>query len=84
MGIELILAAALLIAMLFLATVDMAFSHISDVGLRRISSDDELADKKRSVSFLREILDNRPRESSCFYCRPFARSTPSCPSLSIP
>jgi putative hemolysin len=61
MGIELILAAALLIAMLFLATVDMAFSHISDVGLRRISSDDELADKKRSVSFLREILDNRPR-----------------------
>ncbi len=61
MDIELILAAVLLVAMLFLATVDMAFSHISDVGLRRISSDEEFAQKKRAISFLREILDNRPR-----------------------
>ncbi len=61
MQLEIIAASLLLLLMTFLATVDMAFSHISDVGLRRISSDEELADKKRSVSFLREILDNRPR-----------------------
>ena len=47
--------------MAFLATVDMAFSHLSDVGLRRMSSDEESADKKNSVKFLREILENRPR-----------------------
>ncbi len=61
MQLEIIASLLLLLLMTFLATVDMAFSHISDVGLRRISSDEELADKKRSVSFLREILDNRPR-----------------------
>ncbi|MBP9663207.1 MAG: HlyC/CorC family transporter [Pyrinomonadaceae bacterium] len=61
MQLEIIAGLLLLVLMTFLATVDMAFSHISDVGLRRISSDEELADKKRAVSFLREILDNRPR-----------------------
>src|SRR4029077_6966713 len=60
---ELAIAAAvvILIALVFLATVDTAFSHISDVGLRRISSDDESGEKKNSVKFLREILENRPR-----------------------
>ncbi|MBK9215506.1 MAG: HlyC/CorC family transporter [Chloracidobacterium sp.] len=61
MQLEIIAGLLLLLLMIFLATVDMAFSHISDVGLRRISSDEEFAGKKRSVSFLREILDNRPR-----------------------
>jgi|CXWL01.1.fsa_nt_gi CBS domain containing-hemolysin-like protein len=61
MEIEIIVAAGLLLILGFLAAVDAAFSHISDVGLRRISSDDESGEKKNSVKFLREILDNRPR-----------------------
>lgn len=61
MEIEIIVAVGLLLLLGFLAAVDAAFSHISDVGLRRISSDDEFSDKKNSVRFLREILDNRPR-----------------------
>lgn len=61
MELVIAIAVAILFLMAFLATVDMAFSHLSDVGLRRISSDDESVDKKRSVKFLREILDNRPR-----------------------
>jgi putative hemolysin len=60
MELEIIVAAIVLIAMVFLATVDMAFSHLSDVGLRRISSDEEFAEK-RSVAFLRDILENRQR-----------------------
>ncbi len=53
MEIEIIVAVALLLNLGFLATVDAAFSHISDVGLRRISSDEESAEKKNSVKFLR-------------------------------
>jgi len=61
--VELVITIAIVILFLmaFLATVDMAFSHLSDVGLRRMSSDEESADKKNSVKFLREILENRPR-----------------------
>lgn len=61
MQIEIIIAVMLLLVLGFLAAIDAAFSHISDVGLRRISSDDETLDKKNSVRFLREILENRPR-----------------------
>src|SRR5882672_11338369 len=61
MEIEIILAVAILLALVFLATVDAAFSHLSDVGLRRISTDEEFGDKKISTRFLREILENRPR-----------------------
>jgi len=61
MEIEIAIAVIILIALVFLATVDTAFSHLSDVGLRRISSDEESSEKKNSVKFLREILDNRPR-----------------------
>lgn len=60
MEFEIVLAVIILLVMTFLATVDMAFSHLSDVGLRRISSDDDFTDKN-SVKFLREILENRPR-----------------------
>ena len=56
-----IIAAAMLLALVFLAAVDSAFSHLSDVGLRRISSDEESVDRKNSVRFLREILENRLR-----------------------
>lgn len=61
MQIELIVAVIILIALVFLATVDMAFSHLSDVTLRRISGDEEIADKKTSANFLREIVENRAR-----------------------
>lgn len=61
MEIEIIVAVGLLLFLGFLAAIDVAFSHISDVGLRRISSDDELGETTNSVKFLREILENRPR-----------------------
>lgn len=61
MQIEIIIAIIILIALSFLATVDMAFSRLSDVGLRRILSDEESIEKKNAGEFLREILENRPR-----------------------
>ena len=61
MQTEIIIAVIILIALVFLATVDMAFSHLSDVTLRRISSDEEIAEKKNSAQFLREIVENRLR-----------------------
>lgn len=61
MEIEIIIAVIILIALVFLATVDLAFSHLSDVALRRISSDEEIAEKKSSAQFLREIVENRLR-----------------------
>lgn len=61
MEAELVIAAVLLVLMLFLATVDAAFSYISDVGLRRISSDEDSDENRSSIEFLREILDNRQR-----------------------
>ncbi len=61
MEAEIAIAIIILVALVFLATVDTAFFHLSDVGLRRMSSDEESPDKKNSVKFLREILENRPR-----------------------
>ena len=61
MELEIIIAVVILLALVFLATVDTAFSHLSDVGLRRISTDEEFGDKKNSTRFLREVLENRPR-----------------------
>ncbi len=61
MEIEIIIAASLLIALVFLATVDMAFSHLSDLGLRRLATETEETLKPRSTQFLREVLENRPR-----------------------
>lgn len=60
MEIEIAIAASLLIAMTFLATVDMAFSYLSDIGLRRLVTDSEET-KPESARFLRDILDHRPR-----------------------
>jgi putative hemolysin len=60
MEIEIAIAAVILIAMVFLATVDMAFSYLSDIGLRRLATESE-ENKPQSTQFLREILDNRPR-----------------------
>ena len=61
MQLEIAFAIFLLLILLFLATVDMAFSQLSDVGLRRLSSDYEGSTKVKSVAFLQGILENRPR-----------------------
>ena len=61
MEIEIALAVVILLAMVFLATVDLAFSHISDVGLRRLASESEDSQNKHTAQFLREILEFRPR-----------------------
>ena len=61
MEIEIAIAACVLIALVFLATVDLAFLQLSDVGLRRLATDSEDTGKPQSTVFLREILENRPR-----------------------
>ena len=61
MYIEIAIAVLILFVLTFLATVDMAFSQMSDVGLRRLSSDFEDSPKVKSVALLQEILENRPR-----------------------
>jgi putative hemolysin len=60
MEIEIISALLILLALIFLATVDMSFSHLSDVSLRRLTSDSE-ENVRVNTPFLREILDDRPR-----------------------
>ncbi len=61
MEIEIAIATGILIVLVFLATVDMAFSRLSDVGLRRLASERDETGIPQATSFLREILDNRPR-----------------------
>jgi putative hemolysin len=61
MEIEILLAVVILIAMILLATVDSAFSHLSDVGLRRLASEYEDSQNAKTAIFLREILEYRPR-----------------------
>ncbi|MEQ1604767.1 MAG: hemolysin family protein [Pyrinomonadaceae bacterium] len=60
MEIEIVIAVIILLALVLLATVDMAFSRLSDVSLRRLASDVEERDN-RSSEMLREMLENRPR-----------------------
>jgi putative hemolysin len=61
MEIEIAIAVLILFVLVFLATVDMAFGHLSDVGLRRLTSEVEEDSGSRSGQFLRQILQNRPR-----------------------
>ncbi len=61
MEIEIVFAVLILIVLVFLATVDIAFSHLSDLGLRRLASETDEADRTASARLLREILENRPR-----------------------
>lgn len=61
MEIEIAAALLILVALVFFATVDAAFSHISDVSLRRLSTEVEMGQKSGTAGFLREILENRPR-----------------------
>jgi putative hemolysin len=60
MEIEIVIAVLILFALTFLATIDMAFSQLSDVTLRRLTSDTE-EDARVNTTFMREILTDRPR-----------------------
>ncbi|MGI8849759.1 MAG: hemolysin family protein [Pyrinomonadaceae bacterium] len=61
MEIELVIAILILFVLTFLATIDMAFSQLSDISLRKLSSDPEGSAKLKSIALLQEILENRPR-----------------------
>ena len=63
MQIELILTLLLLVGLCLLATVDMAFSQLSDVGIRRLIGVVQEREKHRSSEFLKQVLENRPRFS---------------------
>ncbi len=56
-----VIAVLILVLLIFLATLDMAFSQLSDISLRRLSGEAEENSQARSFVFLREILENRPR-----------------------
>ncbi|MGQ0542635.1 MAG: hemolysin family protein [Blastocatellia bacterium] len=61
MEIEIVVGVVILIALVILATVDLAFSQLSDLSLRRLSSESDDTLNTRSTTLLREILENRPR-----------------------
>src|SRR2546421_1569275 len=60
MQIEIAITCLLLVALTFLALIDMAFGELSDVGLRRMIADAE-DEPNAATTFLSEILDNRSR-----------------------
>jgi CBS domain containing-hemolysin-like protein len=61
MELEIGLTLLLLILLSVLATVDMAFGQLSDVGLRRLIGENGEKPTSRSREFLRQVLENRPR-----------------------
>jgi len=61
MELEIGLALVLLIVLSVLATVDMAFAQLSDVGLRRLIGENGEKPELRSRPFLQQALENRPR-----------------------
>src|SRR5919112_5823795 len=60
MGIEIGITCLLLIGLTFLATVDMAFGQLSDVGLRLLITEAEER-PSAAAAFLKEIQEDRPR-----------------------
>ena len=63
MEISLVVSFLLLLVLTFLATIDMAFGQLSDVGLRRLAAEAEEHPTRRYAPFLKEILENRARFS---------------------
>jgi putative hemolysin len=63
MELEIGLTLLLLLVLSVLATVDMAFGQLSDVGLRRLIGENDEEPKASSRAFLELILENRPRFS---------------------
>src|SRR6185436_7233174 len=63
MEIEIGLTILLLLVLSVLATVDMAFGQLSDVGLRRLIGENGEKPEARSRLFLQQVLENRPRFS---------------------
>src|SRR2546423_14623462 len=61
--LEIGLALLLLIVLSLLATVDMAFAQLSDVGLRRLIGENGDKPETRARVFLQQALENRPRFS---------------------
>ncbi len=61
MELEIAVAVLILLALVFLATIDMAFTQLSDVSLRRLSTETGERVQNSSTRFLQEILENRPR-----------------------
>ncbi|MBX3291186.1 MAG: HlyC/CorC family transporter [Acidobacteria bacterium] len=61
MEIDLAVGLLILAALLFLATIDMAFAQLSDLSLRRLSTESDDSKRPAAAEFLREILDNRSR-----------------------
>ena len=61
MELEIGLTLLLLILLSLLATVDMAFGQLSDVGLHRLIGENGDKPGPRSRVFLRQVLENRPR-----------------------
>jgi magnesium and cobalt exporter, CNNM family len=59
MDIEIGITSALLVVLTFLATIDMAFGQLSDVGLRRLTGEAE-ENPGGASAFLKEILYDRP------------------------
>ena len=60
MGLEIAVCVSILFVVVFLATVDMAFSQLSDLGLRRLATETDEGSRQKTYEFLREIVDNRP------------------------
>src|SRR4030095_3151857 len=63
MEVEIGLALLLLLFLSLLATVDMAFAQLSDVGLRRLIGENGDKPERRNRAFLRQAFQNRPRFS---------------------
>jgi putative hemolysin len=59
MGIEIVITCLLLVGLMFLATVDMAFGQLSDVGLRVLITEVE-ENPSADATFLKEIQEDRP------------------------
>src|SRR5678815_4968026 len=61
MEIEILVGITILIFLVVLATVDLAFAQLSDLSLRRLSSESDPTLNERSIQLLRTILQDRAR-----------------------